>query len=153
MRSLTRVEVSVVLDASPEEVWRDVADISSHVEWMQDAVLIQFRGDQRQGVGVVFDCETKIGPLRLTDRMTVTAWEAAERMGVRHEGAVTGDGLFTLAAVVGSDGHVRTRFTWAEQLQFPWFLAGPVGAVVARPIFTWIWGRNLTALARRFPTA
>ena len=51
------------------------------------------------------------------------------------------------------DGHVRgaaaTRFGWDERLRFPWFLGGPVGAVLAVPILTRIWRRNLANLRAR----
>jgi hypothetical protein len=126
-------------------VWDDLSDISSHVEWMEDAVTITFAGDRRAGVGTSFDCVTKVGPLTLVDRMEITEWEPARRMGVRHAGVVTGEGRFTLAPA----GVGRTTFTWEERLVFPWWLAGPVGAVAGAPVLRLIWRRNLRNLARR----
>ena len=38
--------------------------------------------DPGGGVGTAFDCDTKVGPLRLTDKMTITRWDPAEAMGV-----------------------------------------------------------------------
>jgi hypothetical protein len=138
--------VTTVLEAPPAVVWEDISRIGTHVEWMHDAVAIRFTGDQRLGVGVAFDCDTKVGPLRLTDRMQITEWSEAEAMGVRHSGVVTGEGRFTLEAV----GAARTRFTWRETLRFPWWLGGPIGAFVGGSILRLVWRRNLANLADRF---
>ena len=66
-------------------------------------------------------------------------------MAVRHVGVVRGSGEFLLDEANGS-----TRFTWREQLRFPWYLGGPLGALVGARIFTVVWRRNLRRLARRF---
>lgn len=98
--------VSITIDASPAEVWADVRDIASHVTWMQDATEIRFVTDQTEGVGTRFECDTKVGPLGLTDVMETTAWVDEERMGVRHVGLVEGTGEFTLSFI----GEGRTLF-------------------------------------------
>lgn len=139
------IRVAVLIPAPTERVWEDVSHIASHVEWMQDAVAIRFVSEQREGVGTAFDCETRIGPVRLTDRMVVTEWVEGERIGIRHEGAVTGTGRFTLSP----DGE-GTRVSWVEELRFPWWLGGPVGAVVGAPLLGAVWRRNLRRLRRRF---
>ena len=54
--------------------------------------------------------------------MEITEWEPERAMGVRHDGLVTGTGRFTLEPL--DDGR-RTRFTWEEELTFPWWLGGP----------------------------
>ena len=96
------IVVATVIDATPAEVWADVRDIGSHVTWMQDAEAIRFVSEQREGPGTRFECDTRIGPLALTDVMEITAWEDERRMGVRHVGLVEGTGEFTLAPV-GTD--------------------------------------------------
>ena len=85
-----RVHVGIDLPAPQEDVWADVSDLSSHAEWMSDAETITFVGPRRSDVGTVFDCVTRVGPIRLTDRMTVTAWDAPWRIAIRHDGVVTG---------------------------------------------------------------
>jgi carbon monoxide dehydrogenase subunit G len=138
--------VSTLLDAPPELVWADVQDISSHVEWMADAETIRITSNQTRGAGTTFDCDTKVGPIRLTDKMAITAWEPNRMMGVRHEGVVTGTGQFTLTP----EGEGQTRFTWEEDLVFPWWLAGRLGASAGRPVLRAVWRRNLTKLQQRF---
>jgi uncharacterized protein YndB with AHSA1/START domain len=150
---MPRLKVATTLDAPPERVWADIEDIASHVEWMQDAVAIEFTSDIDSGVGTTFDCATRIGPFRLTDHMEITSWRPGREMGVRHVGMVTGSGAFTLTPVRSGRGRRRrdrTRFVWTERLKFPWYFGGPIGAVVARPVLRHVWRTNLRNLAERF---
>lgn len=144
-----KIRVSVVIDAPPEVVWRAVEPIERHVDWMTDAVSITFTGATRRGVGTSFDCVTRIGPFRTTDRMTITQWTPRRAMGIEHHGVVTGRGRFTL----GRRRHDRTRFTWTEKLRFPWWMGGPVGALAAKPILRAVWRRNLRTLKRLIETS
>ncbi len=141
-----RIRVSTTIDASPSQVWDDVKDIASHVGWMEDAVAIRFTSSKHAGVGTSFDCDTKVGPLRLTDKMEVTEWKPRKVMGIRHVGLVTGSGRFTLRRRRGG----RTRFTWTERLVFPWWMGGPLGAEIGGIVLRLVWKRNLRNLARRF---
>lgn len=141
---MTRIRVSTVIDAPPQDVWTYVRDIPSHVEWMTDAEAIRMTSRRQRGVGTTFECDTRLGPFRLTDRLEVTEWEDGRAMGVRHVGLVRGSGRFTLKRQ-----RTRTRFTWEEQLSFPWWLGGPLGGVVGAPVLRTVWRRNLRALRRR----
>jgi hypothetical protein len=140
---MARIRVSTVIDAAPRAVWSAIDDVGSHVEWMADAAAIRFRGDQRAGVGTTFECDTKVGPLSLTDVMEITSWKPGREMGVRHVGLVRGSGRFTLDAVKGG-----TRFTWRERLTFPWWLGGSLGSVVGGEVLRIVWQRNLHNLKR-----
>jgi hypothetical protein len=139
--------VDVLIDADPATVWAVVEDVGSHVDWMEDAVAIRFTSASQSGLGTTFDCDTKVGPFRLVDHMEITEWEPAAAMGVRHVGMVTGSGVFRLTEEgARPNGSPRTRFTWTESLTFPWWMAGPVGARLARPVLGHIWKKNLTNL-------
>jgi uncharacterized protein YndB with AHSA1/START domain len=147
------IDISVTIGATPTEVWSVVEDVAGHVEWMADATEIRFLGDERSGVGVRFECDTKVGPLTTTDVMEITEWEPERSMGVRHSGAVTGEGRFELEAVEPD----HTVFRWSEELSFPWYFGGPLGEFAAKPVLEWVWRRNLTRLAgiveERYPRA
>lgn len=144
------IVVSVEIDATPARVWEVVEPVERHVDWMHDAVAIRFQGEQTRGVGTSFLCDTRVGPVRLVDRMAITEWVPGEVMGVRHTGLITGSGRFTLTPI---DLGRRTRFTWAEDLTFPWWLGGPVGARVGgRIALAPIWRRNLQQLRRLVET-
>jgi hypothetical protein len=141
---MAEISVSVDLDATVDRVWEIVEPVERHVDWMADAVAIRFVTDQTRGVGTRFECDTKVGPIRLTDHMEITEWDPGRAMGVRHTGIVTGTGVFTLE---GIDLGRRTRFTWTEQLRFPWYLGGRIGEVVGgRVVMGAIWRRNLKRL-------
>ena len=141
-----RIQVSIEIDAPPAQVWQVVEPIERHVEWMADAVAIRFTGDATRGVGTQFECDTKVGPITLTDEMTLTEWVPEQRMGVRHTGVVTGSGVFELEPI---DLGRRTRFTWSEDLTFPWFLGSRLGEVVGgQAVMKRIWARNLQKLKR-----
>lgn len=145
---MTAISVSTVIPAPPEQVWADLARIATHVEWMSDAETIRFQSAQREGVGTTFETDTKVGPLRLTDRMVITEWEPGRVMGIRHTGVVTGTGRFTLEELAARPG--ETRFTWEENLRFPPWMGGSLGGRVGGPVLKRIWQRNLANLRRRF---
>ncbi|MEO5974884.1 MAG: SRPBCC family protein [Ilumatobacteraceae bacterium] len=141
---MSKIEVFIELNARPSVVWTAIEPIEAHVEWMADAVAIRFETDQRRGVGTQFLCDTKVGPIRLTDRMEITEWVPQHAIGVRHTGVVSGTGRFTLTPI--GDGQ-QTRFGWSEELTFPWWLGGFVGEFLGgRLVLKSIWRRNLRAL-------
>ena len=140
------IVVGIEIDATPARVWEVVEPVERHVDWMHDAVAIRFTTDQTRGVGTTFLCDTKVGPFSLVDAMEITEWAPGEVMGVRHTGLVTGVGRFTIEPI---DLGRRTRFTWAEDLTFPWWMGGPIGAWIGGKIALGpIWRRNLKNLRR-----
>ena len=151
---MARISVRIELDATPQRVWEVVEPVENHVDWMHDAVAIRFQGEQTRGVGTSFLCDTKVGPIKLVDRMEITEWVPEQTMGVRHTGIVTGTGRFTITPI---DLGRRSRFEWAEELFFPWWLGGPIGAYVGgKVVMQAIWRRNLRelkALVEATPTA
>ena len=145
---MARITVSIELPATPARVWEVVEPIEEHTKWMADAVAIRFLNDQRRGVGTKFLCDTKVGPIRLTDHMEITAWEPERVMGVTHTGVVTGTGQFTIEQATTA-GH--SKFTWSEELHFPWWLGGAIGEVVGGSlVMKTIWRRNLKKLRALF---
>jgi uncharacterized protein YndB with AHSA1/START domain len=140
---VTSIRVEETILASPEAVWAAIEDISSHVRWMEDAVAIRFTSDAHSGVGAAFDCDTKVGPFRLTDRMVVTEWDPARALGIRHAGVVTGAGRFTLMPTSAGGG---TSFVWEEELRFPTWMGGAGGGAIGAPLLRRVWRRNLRNL-------
>jgi len=140
---MATISISITINATPSVVWEEMRHIDRHVNWMADAVAIDFMSEQREGVGTSFTCLTKVGPLATRDVMTITQWEPVSAMGVEHVGLIKGSGVFTLRPH-GS----ATLVTWRESLVFPWWAGGPLGGWCARPILTAIWKKNLRLLAR-----
>jgi hypothetical protein len=139
------IRTCITIDASPAAVWADVKRLDSHVEWMRDAESIDFRSRRRTGVGTELECRTRLGPLATTDVLVVTEWRPRRAIGMSHEGAVRGRGRFTLRRKRGG----RTQFCWSERLRFPWWMGGPLGELVARPLLRALWTGNLRRLKAR----
>jgi len=146
---MSDVTVSIDLNATPAEVWAIVEPVEQHVDWMADAVAIRFETEQTRGVGTKFLCDTKIGPIKLVDHMEITVWTPATAtqdgaMGVKHTGIVTGSGVFSIEPLAGGE---RTKFTWTENLDFPWYLGGRLGEIIGgKLVLGPIWKRNLRTL-------
>ena len=140
-----RVRTCITIDATPAAVWADVKHLDTHVEWMRDAESIRFRTRRRTGVRTELECRTRLGPLATTDVLVVTEWRPRRALGMSHEGTVLGHGRFTLRRRRGG----RTQFCWSERLRFPWWMGGPVGELVARPLLHAIWKGNLRRLKAR----
>jgi hypothetical protein len=136
-----RIEQCVDIAVSPSVLWSAIDDIRSHGEWMRDAIEIVPLSQHHQGVGAEFTCVTKIGPFRERDLLRVTEWEPGVAMGIEHLGVVRGSGHFTLTPKAGG-----TAFCWVEHLRFPWWMGGPVGERVAKPVLARVWQRNLARL-------
>ena len=140
---MAAITVSAHYPVSPSELWEELRHIDRHVRWMTDAVSIEFLSDQHEGINTSFRCVTKIGPLVTNDFMTITQWDDDSVMGVTHRGLITGQGTFTLKKK--GDG---TELTWREQLEFPWWMLGPLGAYAAKPVLRAVWSKNLRALGQ-----
>ena len=140
------VRVSVDIPAPRDQVWEEVSEIASHIEWMADAERIDFLTDQRSGPGTEIAVATRVGPFRTSDFMTFTEWQPPATMAVEHRGLFTGFGRFSLDPIDAE----TTRFTWEEVIRFPWYAGGSLAAAIAQPILRRIWRRNLRRLRDRF---
>ena len=141
---MAHITVRAVYPVGVAELWRELSRLERHVEWMHDALSIEFAGDQRRGVGTTFTCRTRVGPLVTRDVMRVVQWREGETIAVEHRGLVRGRGRFTLVG----DAR-RVELTWREELDFPWWALGPIGALAATPVLRRLWRANLAALGRR----
>lgn len=139
------IRTSVGLNAPIDVVWADLADLPSHVEWMRDAEAISVVGVGPPGVGETILADTRVGPIRVRDRMEITEWRPGAAIAVRHTGMVTGEGRFALEEIDGQ----QTRLTWDEHLRFPFLLGGLVGERIAAPILRALFRANLSAFAAR----
>lgn len=139
---MARIRVSTVIDAPPREVWSYIEDVSTHIQWMHDAETIRVTSKKTEGVGTRFECDTRVGPFRLMDRMEVTEWQPGRCMAIEHQGLVRGRGRFTLKKARGG----RTRFVWQEKLKFPIWMGGPFGAFFGKFVLRRVWRENVRTL-------
>ncbi len=138
-----RTRVAVDIHCHIADVWDDVRDLTSHVNWMQDAKEIRLRSPQHEGVGTEIECLTQIGPLRTKDVLRVTDWKAGSSITMEHLGSVKGTGTLELKAY-GSSTHV----VWTEEIHFPWWSGGGLAGAAAKPVLHEIWAANLQRLKR-----
>jgi Polyketide cyclase / dehydrase and lipid transport len=138
------ITLSTRYDTAPGRVWAELADLGSHADWMGDAVEVEFEDGPTSGLGTRMRVPTRFGPFRTSDEMTVVEWLEGRVIGVEHRGAVSGTGRFEIAPENGG-----TRLIWTETLSFPWWLGGPIGAWIARPIMRAMWRKNLSRLGDR----
>jgi len=129
-------------------VWERLADIASHASWMKEATSIEFMTSQHTGVGTIVDVPTRVGPFATTDRIEFTAWNEPSDLAVRHSGVVSGTGTFMLDEM----GPSLTTVTWQESIGLTHRLGGRLGELLARPIITRIWERNLRDLETQIAT-
>ncbi len=141
---MSKICVATMIRAPRRHVWRAVRHIPSHVQWMRDARAIRFTSPRQSGVGATFECDTRVGPLAVTDVLEVTEWRRGRAMGIRHVGRITGTGRFTLRRRRGG-----TLFVWEEWLEFPWWLGGRITAAASAFVLRWIWKGNLARLKRQ----
>ena len=131
----------MLIDAPTEVVWSHLSDLGSHSDWMSDAVKVEFETEQTSGKGTRMRVPTRVGPFRTTDVMTGVVWKPPHVIEVSHEGVIRGTGRFEI-----DPNKPATRLIWSEDLRFPWWLGGPLGALVARPVLRRTWSRNLANL-------
>ena len=149
---MVALSVKVEIGKPPEQVWEELADIASHVEWMADAVEICFLTPQREGAGTRFSCLTRVGFLSTTDVMEITEWLPGKAMGVIHKGAVSGAGRFEIAPA-GGEQSAGAVLRWTEELRFPLWAGGGLTAAVAAPVLRRIWRGNLLRFKQRVETS
>jgi hypothetical protein len=137
------VVVEIDLPSSVSDVWAELSQLERHADWMMDAERIDFATGQRRGVGTEMKVRTRVGPFVTVDVIEVREWTEGKSIGVSHSGLVSGIGVFILIPIDNG-----TRFVWWEELEFPWYLGGPITARFAAPVLKWIWRGNLSRFAK-----
>jgi len=121
--ALRDITISVDVRAPAPTVWRVVTDWEGQGEWMLGTTVHVTRGDGAS-LGSELAAVTGVGPLAVTDPMTIVGWDPPTRATVAHTGAVVrGSGTFT---VVEREPDASSTFHWTEQLELP---LGPLGAL------------------------
>ena len=139
---MVHIKLEIEINAPVTQVWDDISDIQTHVNWMSDASEISFTSEQTEGVGTIFNCETTVGPLKTTDKMQITEWIPNELMAISHNGLVAGKGKFKLEETPD----LKTLFKWEENHDFPFYLGGKITGYFAKPVLKRIWQKNLYKL-------
>ena len=134
--------LEIEISAPIKFVWDYIADIESHVAWMDDAESVVSTSELKNAVDALYVCDTKVGPLKVKDKMRVTKYDPPTNMEIEHIGAVSGSGVFRLQ-VLSEDS---TLFTWEENLVFPWYMGASIGKIIGMKLLHHIWRNNLRTL-------
>lgn len=154
-----RLELVQHVAAPRDVVWDVLVDWERQPAWMVDARAVHVLGTQREGVGVVLRCPTRVLGWTVQDLLRVTAWEPRRRLEIVHLGRIiTGSGGFELEDRPDDDdgavgpapgrGVAGTVVRWWEEVDPP---LGALGELVASrgllPVLRRIFGRSLRNLA------
>ena len=137
------LEMSETMPGPPEVVWHLITDWEHQDDWMLEASDFVVLSDFREGVGMEAEATVKIGGIKTRDKVRVTAWEPGKRLGIAHEGWVSGSGDMFLTKLGGD----RTHLYWREELYPPLGFAGALGISAFKPIMYRIFKRDLKVLA------
>lgn len=99
--------------------------------------------EQREGVGVTARATVSIGGITTTDDVVVTQWEPLKRLGIAHEGWVSGEAEMRLTPLSPTVTHIF----WQELLYPPLGILGAVGMTFFKPLMARIFKRDLKILA------
>ncbi|HYM84220.1 MAG TPA: SRPBCC family protein [Candidatus Dormibacteraeota bacterium] len=123
------IRTFTVIDAPPERVWRELADIEGQPRWMREMKRVRVLTPGPVGAGTRGEAEVRILGIGVTDPVTVTDFVPPTRFAIRHEGTFRGHGDIELEP--GADG-TSTIVRWEETLVPP--VLPELGALVQRPI-------------------
>ena len=142
------IRTFVVIDASPERVWAELADIEGQPRWMREMKAVRLLTHAPVGAGTRGEATVRIFGIAVTDPVTVTEFDPPRRFAIRHEGTFAGGGVIELEP--GVDG-TSTILRWEETLVPP--LLPHLGAAVQRPVLERIFQDDLGRLRELLETA
>lgn len=147
---MARIEVVTHVEAPPGRVWEVLTDFERQGEWMTDVRRITLPNPEREGVGVVVQCETDILGFPVRDDIVVIEWQPQSVLGIRHVGRlIRGVAAFELEPTPQG-----THVLWWEEAQLPLGgLTDPVAQLLVVPWVTRVFRRSLAGLKRIIESA
>lgn len=142
---MAKLDVSVFIRATPERVWKVIADLPAQATWMVDVRKLEVTSEQRSGAGTLVQVTSELFGLPLVkDTMLITSWEPPLRYDVEHSGQFNGTGAFILEPAPGG-----TVFRWLEEFEPP---LGPLGELgfrlIVGPHMRRVFARSLANVRR-----
>ncbi|MDA8196712.1 MAG: SRPBCC family protein [Actinomycetota bacterium] len=138
LRIVSGVEVAV----TKEVLWSYLIDFEDQPRWMKDAVEIRVKERKDEIVGTVFETLTKVGPLKTLDVMRIVNIIEYRMIEIEHRGLIGGRGFFEVHDFTPGN----CLFYWIEELDFPWYLGGPIAEQSAGLVLRKIFQRDLNNL-------
>jgi carbon monoxide dehydrogenase subunit G len=137
------IELSETMPGPIDVVWELVTDWENLGDWQLEARDFTVISDQREGIGVVAEATVSIAGITTRDKVRVSGWEPPKRLGIEHQGWVSGAGEMHLTPI----GKDRTHLFWREVLSPPLGVLGALGLTGFKPAMRRIFARDLRVLA------
>lgn len=120
---MARLDMRLLVKATPEQIWPILADFEGQKRWMVDLRTLEMVGDVKEGVGALMKVTSELfGQPVIKDHMLVDYWDPPHMYSVIHIGQFTGIGYFELKPVLGG-----TEFIWIEEFTPPLGRLGEIG--------------------------
>jgi uncharacterized protein YndB with AHSA1/START domain len=137
------IETFTVIDAPPERVWAELADVEGQPRWMADLKSVRLIDPAPVAEGTRAVGAVRILGVPVVDPVTITAFDVPRRFAIRHDGTFRGEGEITLEP--GADGR-STIVRWRERLVPP--VLPHLGATLQRPLLRAVFQADLHRLRR-----
>ena len=142
---MARLDLQILIHATPEQVWPVIADFEAQKAWMVDLRSLEVTSAVKQGVGARMKVTSELFGLPLVkDDMFVDYWQEPRIYSVIHTGQFSGTGYFELTPVAGG-----TRLTWVEDFKPPLGGLGELGFdLIVGPHLRRVFMRSLANVKR-----
>jgi hypothetical protein len=141
--SIESIHSEVVIRATMERTWAELADIPGQLRWMAEMKSVRVLTAGPIGVGTRAVALVRALGIPVRDSIVITEWQPPRRYAISHTGLVKGTGEIEL---VPGDAPGTTRLTWDETLVAPLF--PHLGGRAFRAVFGPIFQADLEAFAR-----
>lgn len=125
----TKAKYSVFIEASPEEVFSYVSDLSKHGEWATDPLKVQPTDDAELGVGKSYRSEVMFRGKMVTGEQTVTEYEPSRRFAFHVKDSISEhEHGFTFTPQ--GEGTLMERTADGQWPFGTWLLAATIGGMM-----------------------
>lgn len=138
---MSRVTISLHIEAPREQVFAYVDDHTNTTKYMKDLTRWKPVGSTTHGKGAVFDVAMKAGPTTLESTVEITTWKANQAIGWTSTKGLKQTGAWTFrASAQGCEA------TFEMEYQLPGGIAGRVLSRAAEPAVRGNLQRSVEAL-------
>jgi uncharacterized protein YndB with AHSA1/START domain len=125
----TKANYSVFIEASPEDVFSYVSDLTKHGEWAADPLKIEAVDDAEIGVGKAYRSEVEFRGNMVTGEEVVTEYEPTRRFAFHVKDSTSEhDHQFTF--VPQGEGTLMLRSARGQWSFGTWLLAATIGGIM-----------------------
>jgi uncharacterized protein YndB with AHSA1/START domain len=117
-----KVQKSIAIEASRQSIWPFLVQPAKILEWYEAMHRLEYRGEQRGGVGTTFYAEEEAAGHLMKLNFVITDWVEYERIAFKMTSSdfvKSYEQTWTLEPVP-----TGTRFTYTEDITLPYGAAG-----------------------------